>query len=438
MLAARDQENLVHSHQTAAAAKPLNQNIRSFAPKTPGNKVPKTPFRIPLNDENNPLTFGGLGKQSVAGPRFQTQKENVIRRTGKDGEGEKGAFATPMGPRNRAPLGMKTTNAKAFQTPAPQLGTNKPARTGKRSSTVRKLKQSAPKQGNTQKTSRNVQDEEIPDIEYMPPTPQPLPDPPEDIPYDNSFPQFKGRNFARGWTRLYNDEYDIGEDGLTKKEREWREEQEAFDKRFDDLILQQVREMESLNIKEFPDEPCIEELEAKRLKGLEKKKANKPNINRHVSTLQSRSAAKALSRLPRPVAHPKTRPAPTARPRVITGLTSKRKSTVPSNPSSMRHTAAVVTSRTTLGYAKGRGVSSALRGRASKEEVKKVSSTKSIISPDKYMELYGPPPFGTEMWLRCKTAGLFDTEDVDQAILDEIPPSFYQEDEETANFQLTL
>nr|KMM69655.1 hypothetical protein CPAG_05969 [Coccidioides posadasii RMSCC 3488] len=96
MLAARDQENLVHSHQTAAAAKPLNQNIRSFAPKTPGNKVPKTPFRIPLNDENNPLTFGGLGKQSVAGPRFQTQKENVIRRTGKDGEGEKGAFATPM------------------------------------------------------------------------------------------------------------------------------------------------------------------------------------------------------------------------------------------------------------------------------------------------------------------------------------------------------
>nr|KMM69656.1 hypothetical protein CPAG_05970 [Coccidioides posadasii RMSCC 3488] len=196
--------------------------------------------------------------------------------------------------------------------------------------------------------------------------------------------------------------------------------------------------MESLNIKEFPDAPCIEELEAKRLKGLEKKKANKPNINRHVSTLQSRSAAKALSRLPRPVAHPKTRPAPTARPRVITGLTSKRKSTVPSNPSSMKHTAAVVTSRTTLGYAKGRGVSSALRGRASKEEVKKVSSTKSIISPDKYMELYGPPPFGTEMWLRCKTAGLFDTEDVDQAILDEIPPSFYQEDEETANFQLTL
>ncbi|KMU89743.1 hypothetical protein CIHG_07776 [Coccidioides immitis H538.4] len=423
MLAARDQENLVHSHQTAAAAKPLNQNIRSFAPKTPGNKVPKTPFRITLNDENNPLTFGGLGKQSVAGPRFQTQKENVIRRTGKDGEGEKGAFATPMGPRNRAPLGMKTTNAKAFQTPAPQLGTNKPARTGKRSSTVRKLKQSAPKQGNTQKTSRNVQDEEVPDIEYMPPAPQPLPDPPEDIPYDTSFPQFKGRNFARGWARLYNDEYDIGRRWSYKEGEGVARGTAAFDKRFDDLILQQVREMESLISRSSLMDLASRELGSKRACLLLCKCVPRPRPSRGCLDQWPIQRLDLL---------------PNARPRVITGLTSKRKSTVPPNPSSMRHTAAVVTSRTTLGYAKGRGVSSALRGRASKEEVKKVSSTKSIISPDKYMELYGPPPFGTEMWLRCKTAGLFDTEDVDQAILDEIPPSFYQEDEETANFQLTL
>lgn len=97
MLAARDQENLVHSHQTAASAKPLNQGVRSLQPKTPGNKAPKTPFKCPLNDENNPLAFGGLGKQSVAGPRFQGQKENVIRQAGKDGLEDNRPLATPLG-----------------------------------------------------------------------------------------------------------------------------------------------------------------------------------------------------------------------------------------------------------------------------------------------------------------------------------------------------
>ena len=58
MLAARDQENLVHGHQAAAAAKPLNQGLGQLLPKTPGNKVPKTPFKVPLNDEN---ILGGLG-----------------------------------------------------------------------------------------------------------------------------------------------------------------------------------------------------------------------------------------------------------------------------------------------------------------------------------------------------------------------------------------
>jgi hypothetical protein len=58
MLALRDQENLVHAQQTTAAAKPLNQSIKSLQPKTPGTRAPKTPFKVPLNDENDPLAFG--------------------------------------------------------------------------------------------------------------------------------------------------------------------------------------------------------------------------------------------------------------------------------------------------------------------------------------------------------------------------------------------
>lgn len=82
MLALRDQENLVNTHQTAAAAKPLNQGAKQLAPKTPG----KTPFKVPLNDENNPGVFG---KRTVKGNGNRLEN-------GKPG---KDAFETPMGTR---------------------------------------------------------------------------------------------------------------------------------------------------------------------------------------------------------------------------------------------------------------------------------------------------------------------------------------------------
>ena len=90
MLAARDQENLVHGHQAAAASKPLNQGTRQLAPKTPGN-APKTPFRLPLNDENN---AGGLG--GGKGVLKTHGKGNANTILGAKG-GDKNAFVTPMG-----------------------------------------------------------------------------------------------------------------------------------------------------------------------------------------------------------------------------------------------------------------------------------------------------------------------------------------------------
>lgn len=84
MLAHRDQENLVHSHQTAAASKPLNQSLRQLQPKTPGTRIPKTPFKVPLNDENDPLTFG---KKTIRG----NTKKNDNTKPAKD------AFLTPLG-----------------------------------------------------------------------------------------------------------------------------------------------------------------------------------------------------------------------------------------------------------------------------------------------------------------------------------------------------
>lgn len=81
MLAARDQENLAHGHQQAAASKPLNQSTRHALPKTPGNKHPKTPLKIPLHDENATTGFGG-GKSKGKGLGTALDRN---------------AFITPMG-----------------------------------------------------------------------------------------------------------------------------------------------------------------------------------------------------------------------------------------------------------------------------------------------------------------------------------------------------
>lgn len=90
MLAARDQENLVHAHQAAAAAKPANQTTRPLAPKTPGNNVLKTPFKIPLNDENRTV----LGKKT--GLNYNGKgNENLTVMGKKAGIADKNAFITP-------------------------------------------------------------------------------------------------------------------------------------------------------------------------------------------------------------------------------------------------------------------------------------------------------------------------------------------------------
>lgn len=191
MLAAREQENLVHGHQAAAAAKPLNQGIKQLPPKTPGNKTAKTLLRLPLNDENGPTAFGGAKKSLAKG------SENAIFGGKQGGAAEGKAFVTPMGgyrdrtmswsnnqtvdsvsvgPRNRAPLGMKTTNAKtkAFQTPAPASIGGDLGRTNQRSVSIQKPK---PKVSHPETTKLEdiLADKETlgqREIEYMPPKPK--------------------------------------------------------------------------------------------------------------------------------------------------------------------------------------------------------------------------------------------------------------------------
>ena len=87
MLAARDQENLVHGRQVAASSKPLNQGIINVPPKTPGAKPFKTPYKVPLNDEN-----------VLAGKTIIKGNNENLKTVGKAAGGfDKNAFVTPLG-----------------------------------------------------------------------------------------------------------------------------------------------------------------------------------------------------------------------------------------------------------------------------------------------------------------------------------------------------
>jgi len=155
MFATRDQENVFHDQQTAAAAKPLNRGVRGIAPKTPGNNGGK-------------ITFGNL----LTIRKFANKdNENInVTRTKKGGNAEKHSFTTPVTQKDRAPLGAKTTNANAhvFKTPAPGF-----QKTQKRSTSARKakLKIHQPDAITSQPATRLFGEEEgnVPDVEYCPP-----------------------------------------------------------------------------------------------------------------------------------------------------------------------------------------------------------------------------------------------------------------------------
>lgn len=84
MLAAHhDQENLF-THQAGASKQQLQA-------KTPGARFPKTPLKVPLNDENTNHGFGG---KSVLRPKGNN--ENVMT-GGKGGKSGKSALVTPAG-----------------------------------------------------------------------------------------------------------------------------------------------------------------------------------------------------------------------------------------------------------------------------------------------------------------------------------------------------
>ncbi|KAF2237584.1 hypothetical protein EV356DRAFT_529912 [Viridothelium virens] len=360
LAAAHDQENLAHARQTAAAAKPLNHGTRGA--KTPANKGPKTPFRIPLNDENAPLKTG----KSVLKANVQHYDDPAKdARDGKSGKGgSSNTLVTPAGPRNRAPLGMKTTNAKAkaFQTPAPLSIDHAKEKSIPKSLSprMRRAKVKVHHEGPNKVEAGN----EEPEIEYMPPQPKPLRDDPDDYPADKQYPMFSPENITRGLYATFSGADD--EDFIAKREKEEAEAQAEHEKNMDDLLQSAIDNDPVLNFFDTADTNASTggKLADKQLEA--KKKRSAPTQEPSISV--SKSAASALSRPSKP--HTSTRPtasstqkaktptptAPSGRKQLTTATSAAM------NPSSLRTTSGNVTaSRTTLGYAQGRTASSNLR-----------------------------------------------------------------------------
>ncbi|KAM0309127.1 hypothetical protein ACHAO8_009326 [Botrytis cinerea] len=355
MFAARDQENLIHGHQQVAASKPLNQGTRSLQPKTPGNKFPKTPLKVPLNDENAPGGFAGKG--SVLGTKGKGLG-------GKDATFDKNAFVTPVGPRNRAPLGMKTTNAKTkvFQTPVGPAPEKDLEKTVSKQTSARR-----PKHKVSEKVKIDVHGDESPlndvEVEYMPPRSK-------DLPYDSdTFPtgclnydMLKPENLTKGaLSEFYNTN---DKSGRSKLERDLEISSVERAKKTDAQILASMEE--DWTVGDVP-----ETFRSFKTKGPSKQtkatvpkeqKPKAPISSRGPTAIASRRAASALSTLPRSAMEPYKRPS-TAIPRPTSSLLRGRKTPTfaPVTNSTMRATAATAASRSTIGYTKGRSASNVLQ-----------------------------------------------------------------------------
>ncbi len=130
------------------------------------------------------------------------------------------------------------------------------------------------------------------------------------------------------------------------------------------------------------------------------------------STLTSKSAASLLSH-PKPsttVPKPKTQPttATTTKPRLpFSHISSRKQPAPPTNPSPMRHTAAALASRTTIGRSAGRATSAAYRKNAGLTATNAVAEEipDTSLPPAAYIARYGEPKVGSRMWDRCLEAG---------------------------------
>ena len=348
-------------------------------------------------------------------------------------------------------MGAKTTNAKAkaFQTPAAGPVDNDLGKTNQKNNSVRKAK---PRISHAEMTKLDILGEgcEVvePEIEYMPPrakgnipikesvhTADPASDMP-DLPDDHvelDFSMFENGGLMKGALAYYMTRK--GEDGLSHVEREEKRQQKIWDRmdRISDAALQRDIDSEPIPCTHYPDCPgdlCKNTIQARKeaedqyqktVADIEAETAPVPKKSAPSSgpsTLKTKAATATVSQ-PKGSAlalKPNSKPGiPSARSHLNCNLVSRhQKTALPTNPSPMRHTAATAASKTTMGYSKGRAASATLRKTVLPSEPTKTDENvvpDTELAPADYIQRYGVPKFGSEMWIRCKRSGCFDEDE---------------------------
>ncbi|KAK4230372.1 hypothetical protein QBC38DRAFT_40720 [Podospora fimiseda] len=423
MLAAhRDQEN-VYIHQAG--------NSKQQA-KTPGARFPKTPLKVPLNDENTNHGFGGKSVLQTKG-----NKENNLT-VGKGGNGlgkpGKQALMTPAAPQTgRAPLGNKTTNAKARTAQNTNGGkeTVKPT-------PARRLKQAAPQ---NEAPKLQVHTDKIPladeeEIEYAPPRPQERPYESDILPEGVlTFEGLKPENLFKGYYQYYFNRLD--DNGKTAIERDMEDRQQKKFKQGEEQILKDMEEFD-WSIGDIPESKDVFKKKNDTVKvEVKPGKQVKPVVGfvrKQPSTLTARKAASALAM---PKSSLRASGLKTKRTLSSIGpsktqsrgfMTSKQQPLQPPITLPIRDRAApVAASRSTLGYSKGRSASTAINGNtdpttaaarapeivALKDQVQSRSVSTMSSGSDATIT---PARFAKEAmdWKKPDFLSIFDTDDVEE------------------------
>lgn len=377
MLAHRlNQENVVHAQQTAGAAKTLN------SAKTPAAKAPKTPFgksALKANGQENEATVAKKGIQ-LDKSAFITPAGTQVPKTRQPST----SLTTPAGPRTRAPLGFKTTNAKttAFQTPIGKTAAKmhfkyhaeypypdrnvviktarKTADTPPAADVSTRRKRASGQVPTTSTQTRNAEIEQ--DVEYMPPRPEPLPDVPSDDEFDiaAACETLMIASQSRGLACFGVRDEEEANRRIERDEREHKEHVKMMEEELTNAAIKGLDEME----RDIREEMGWSPVKAK-------------NVAATVETVKAKEAASVLA------LEPKRKMPSYAAP--TTASKAHRRPESSDGKEKARHAAAVAASKSTVSYGKGRRVSAKIKA-AEIDGVKKDEVKKEDVMPKKTLE----------------------------------------------------
>lgn len=217
-------------------------------------------------------------------------------------------------------------------------------------------------------------EDDVPEIEYMPPKEIPLQDDMDEyLPKNWTIPKISNQDMVRGIWQAYHNP--IEDDGRTREQRKFEEE------------IQQGRKKRDEQMEEIlATQMAKDDAETKEYYGIKEPKKEAPKAPAALrtrttgpSTMRARSAAAALS----PPSKPSyAAPTAAAKSRVPTGLVASRKGAkTPTELTASRQASAIAASKSTIGYAQGRAGRAAPAARKPLSNVTKPAPFSAVSRP---------------------------------------------------------